>query len=98
QAVSIPVVGSLNGVTTGGWTRYARLIEQAGADALELNVYFLPTDPLLRGAEVERAYLDLVSEVAGSVRIPVAVKVGPVFSAPASFARGLDEAGAAGIV
>jgi dihydroorotate dehydrogenase (fumarate) len=98
EAVGIPVIGSLNGVTTGGWTRYARQIEQAGADALELNVYILPTDPLLRGPEVERAYLDLLSEVKNSVRIPVAVKIGPFFSAPAAFARGLDEAGADGVV
>jgi dihydroorotate dehydrogenase (fumarate) len=98
EAVDIPVIGSLNGVSTGGWAKYAREIEQAGADALELNVYFLPTDPMLRGAEVEKMYLDLIGQVKESVRIPVAVKLGPYFSSLAAFGRDLNETGVDGIV
>ena len=98
EAVDIPIIGSLNGISPGGWLRYAREIEQAGADALELNVYFLPTDPMLRGTEVERMYLDLIGEVKGCVRIPVAVKIGPYFSALAAFARELNETGVDGLV
>ncbi len=97
-AVGIPVIGSLNGVSTGGWIRYARLIEMAGADALELNVYAIPTDPALTGAQVEQRYLDLVRDVKGSVKIPVAVKLGHAFSAMANLARLLDEAGADALV
>jgi dihydroorotate dehydrogenase (fumarate) len=97
-AVGIPVIGSLNGVSTGGWIRYARLIEMAGADALELNVYAIPTDPGLAGAQVEQRYLDLVRDVKGSVKIPVAVKLGHAFSAMANLARRLDEAGADALV
>ena len=97
-AVRIPVIGSLNGVSTGGWIGYARQIEEAGADALELNVYYLPTDPDMTGDEVERRYVELVREVKRSVRIPLAVKLGPFFSAPANLARRLDGAGADGLV
>jgi dihydroorotate dehydrogenase (fumarate) len=98
QAVEIPVVGSLNGVSSGGWTRYARRIEEAGADALELNVYFLPTDPAIDSAGIERMYLDLVREVCSSVEIPVAVKLSPYFSAPAHFATSLADSGARALV
>ena len=98
QSLSIPVIGSLNGVSKGGWTNYAKLIEEAGADALELNIYFLPTDPAQSGAEVEQLYLDLVREVKRSVSIPVAVKLGPYFSAMANMAARLDQAGADGLV
>jgi dihydroorotate dehydrogenase (fumarate) len=98
QAVEMPVIGSLNGVSRGGWTRFAQKIEQAGADALELNVYFLPTDPLMSGEQVETMYLELVREVVESVGIPVAVKLSPFFSAPAHFSRRLAEAGARGLV
>lgn len=98
DAVSIPVIGSLNGVTRGGWTSYARRIEQAGAAALELNMYNLPTDPAVTAAQIEQNYLDLVSEVKSQLSIPLAVKIGPYFSAPANFARRLFEAGADGLV
>ncbi len=98
KAVGIPVIGSLNGSSTGGWVRYAREIEQAGADALELNIYYVPTDPAISSAEVERTYADLVAEVKARVRIPVAVKLGPYFSSPANLARRLDQAGADALV
>ena len=97
-AVKIPIVGSLNGVSTGGWISFAKKIEQAGADALELNVYYIPTDPEMSGAQVEQMYADLVRDVRASVKIPVAVKLGPYFSALASMARRLDQAGANGLV
>jgi dihydroorotate dehydrogenase (fumarate) len=97
-AVHIPVIGSLNGISTGGWIGYARRIEEAGADALELNVYYIPTDPEMTAEEVERRYVDLVEEVKASVDIPVAVKLGHTFSAPANLARRLDRAGADGLV
>ena len=97
-AVGIPVIGSLNGVSRGGWTEYARKIEQAGADALELNVYYIPTDPDMTADEVERRHVDLVRDVKASVGIPVAVKLGHVWSAPANLARRLDRAGADGLV
>lgn len=97
-AVDVPVIGSLNGVSSGGWIEYARLIEEAGADALELNVYFIPTDPDVDGAAVECMYEELVRDVRASVRIPVAVKLGPFFSAMANLARRLVAAGADGLV
>jgi dihydroorotate dehydrogenase (fumarate) len=97
-AVSIPVIASLNGVSTGGWIRYAKKIEQAGADAIELNVYYLPTDPTMTAVTVEQMYVDLVRDVKRAVAIPVAVKLGHGFSAPANLARRLDEAGANGLV
>lgn len=98
QAVDIPVIGSLNGVSTGGWIRYARLIEEAGADALELNIYHLPTDPSIDGVTVEQQYVELVRHVKASVRIPVAVKLGPYFSSIPNMAAKLDEAGADALV
>jgi dihydroorotate dehydrogenase (fumarate) len=97
-AVRIPVIASLNGATPGGWLRYAREMEQAGADALELNVYALPTSARQTSAEVEQGYLDLVSGVRANVRIPVAVKVGPFFSALPNMALRLEEAGADALV
>jgi dihydroorotate dehydrogenase (fumarate) len=97
-AVAIPIIASLNGVSSGGWIRYARKIQEAGADALELNVYYIPTDPGLTGAQVEQMYVDLVRDVRASVQIPVAVKLGHAFSAIANLARRLDEAGADGLV
>ncbi len=97
-AVSIPIIGSLNGTTNGGWVNYARRIEDAGADALELNVYLIPTDPETAGVEIEQRYLDLVWEVKEQVSIPVAVKVGPYFSSLPNMAVRLAEAGADGIV
>ncbi len=97
-AVKIPVIGSLNGVSTGGWISYAKKIEEAGADALELNVFYIPTDPELSGAQVEQMYCDLGRDMRASVKIPVAVKLGPYFSAMASLAQKLDKAGASGLV
>jgi len=98
KAIGIPIVGSLNGVSTGGWIRYAKMIEEAGADALELNVYYIPTDPELSSTQVEKMYVDLVRDIKGSLKIPVAVKLGPYFSAMANMARRLDQAGAGGLV
>jgi dihydroorotate dehydrogenase (fumarate) len=98
EAVGIPVIASLNGCSRSGWAQFARHMEEAGADALELNIYELPTDPERSGAEVEQTYVDLVREVKAAVRMPVAVKLGPYFSAPAHFARRLDEAGADALV
>ncbi|MBN1890134.1 MAG: dihydroorotate dehydrogenase-like protein [Thermoflexales bacterium] len=98
QAVGVPIIGSLNGVSSGGWVDYAKKIEQAGADALELNVYYIPTDLALSGADVEKMYLELVQSVKASVKIPVAVKLGHFFTAFANVARQLDGAGADGLV
>ena len=98
HALSIPVIGSLNGYYSSGWTRYARLMEAAGADAIELNIYYLPTKPHISGAEVEQMYIDLVRDVTATVRIPVAIKLSPYFSAMANISRRLVGAGAKGIV
>jgi dihydroorotate dehydrogenase (fumarate) len=96
--VNIPIIASLNGYTQGGWLRYSQEIQQAGADALELNVYEIPTDPHRGSAEVEQDLVDLVSDVASRVSIPVAVKLSPYYSAPLALARRLDKAGAKGLV
>src|ERR1017187_3916657 len=80
QAVQIPVVASLNGTTAGGWLSYAKEMQQAGADALELNIYHIPVDPDVSGVQVEQKYIDLVQAVKQEVTIPVAVKLGPYFS------------------
>ena len=96
--VGIPVIASLNGVSPGGWTRYARLIEQAGADALELNVYFVPTDPLLSSDEIEQSTVDLVREVRRGLGIPLAVKLSPFYTTVAALAHRLAGAGADGLV
>jgi dihydroorotate dehydrogenase (fumarate) len=98
KAVSIPVIASLNGSTLGGWTKYARQIEQAGADAIECNIYFVPTDFDVPGSEIEKLYIDILREVKISVHIPVAVKLSPFFSNMANMAKRLDEAGADGLV
>ncbi len=98
EAVDVPVIGSLNGYTPGGWLDYARLIEEAGADALELNLYAIPTDLTRSGAEVEREQLEIVSGVARTIRIPVAVKLSPWYSAFGHFALQVVDAGAAGLV
>ena len=98
EAVDIPVIASLNGVTVQGWLDYARQIEQAGADALELNVYYLATDPSEESAMVERRTLNLVRAVRKAVKIPLAVKLSPFFSALPHFARELQAAGADGLV
>jgi dihydroorotate dehydrogenase (fumarate) len=98
KAVGIPVIGSLNGISTGGWVEYARLIEEAGADALELNMYYLPTNPELDGQELENTYLELVRSVRARIHIPLAVKLSPFFTALPNFARRIAEAGANGLV
>ncbi len=97
-AVRIPVMASLNGVTPGGWISYARLLEQAGADGLELQLYHAASDMTVSAAEVERQSVDIVREVKRSVRIPVAVKLAPLLTAFAHFARQLDAAGADALV
>lgn len=98
QAVAIPVIGSLNGVSLGGWLRYASLMQQAGADALELNLYNVVVDPSVSSAKIEQDYCEIVSQVKGAVSIPVAVKLSPFFAALPHFAQQLDEAGADALV
>ncbi len=98
QAVKIPVIASLNGSSSGGWTQYAKAIQQAGADALELNIYYIPTDMELSSSDVEQNYLDILKAVKSSVTIPVAVKLSPFFTNFANMARRLDDAGANGLV
>ncbi len=98
RAVDIPVVGSLNGISTGGWIDWARKIEQTGVDALELNIYYIPTDPDMSGVEVEQMYLDVLKDVKQYVKIPVAIKTGPYFSSMANMAKRLCKAGADGLV
>ena len=98
EALDIPVIASLNGTTRGGWLKYAGKLVDAGADAIELNVFLIPTDAYATGAEVEQRYLDLVAAVKESVAVPVAVKIGPYFSSLAHTARELVEAGADGLV
>jgi dihydroorotate dehydrogenase (fumarate) len=98
QAVKVPVIASLNGITASGWLEYARLIEQAGADALELNVFYVANDPTEDGTTVERRTIDIVHQVKRAIRIPVAVKLSPYFSSLAHFAAELEAAGADGMV
>jgi dihydroorotate dehydrogenase (fumarate) len=98
EALSVPVIASLNGTTRGGWTRYAHRLQEAGADALELNVYLIPTDPYATGRDVEERYLDLVQAVRSEVSIPLSVKIGPYFSSLPHMARELVDAGADGLV
>jgi len=98
KRLSIPLIGSLNGASKGGWVRYAKMIQDAGADALELNIYFIPTDPEMNGTDVEDQYLELVAAVKDSLSIPLAVKMGPYFSSLPRFATQLVEAGVEGLV
>jgi dihydroorotate dehydrogenase (fumarate) len=98
EAVDIPIIGSLNGVSAGGWTGYAGLMEEAGADAIELNVYYIPTNADLRGSEVENTYLEILREVKRSVSLPVSMKLSPYFSSTANIAKRLVEEGAHGLV
>lgn len=98
KKLSIPIIGSLNGSSAGGWVQYAKQIQDAGADALELNIYFVSTDDEMASAAVEQRYLDLVAAVKAKVSIPLAVKIGASFSGLPSFARRLIEAGANGLV
>ncbi|MCA9918393.1 MAG: dihydroorotate dehydrogenase-like protein [Anaerolineales bacterium] len=98
KAVSIPVIASLNGYYSGGWVQYARLLEAAGADAMELNIYYLATKPNISGHEIEEMYLHLVRDVKAAVHIPVAIKLSPYFSALANMALRLDQMGIDGLV
>jgi dihydroorotate dehydrogenase (fumarate) len=98
RALRIPLIASLNGSSRGGWLRYARQIEQAGADALELNIYYIPNDPDVTGEQVEQKYVELVQAIKAEVHFPVAVKLGPYFSSMANLARKLDVAGANALV
>jgi dihydroorotate dehydrogenase (fumarate) len=98
RALRIPVIASLNGISTGGWTDYAKKMEQAGADALELNVYYIPTDQRHSSEEVEQRYLDILKAVKGTVTVPVAMKLSPYFSSLANMAARLEAAGANGLV
>jgi dihydroorotate dehydrogenase (fumarate) len=98
QAVQIPIIASLNGFSSGGWVEYAKLMQDAGADAIELNIYYVPTDFNMTGAQVEQNYIDTLREVKAEVSIPVTVKLSPFFSNMANMAKQLDEAGADGLV
>ncbi len=98
KAVKIPVIGSLNGVSKGGWVEYARRIQDAGADALELNLYFIPADPSLTAAEIEDAQVELVADVKSNIKIPLAVKLSPFYASLPHFAKRLADAGADGLV
>ena len=98
DAVSVPVIASLNGTTPAGWLHYGKLMQDAGADALELNVYYIPTDSQESASDVEKRTLDIVRAVKAEVKIPVSVKLSPFFSALAHFAVELEAAGADGLV
>ena len=98
RTVGIPIIASLNGSSVGGWTQYAKAIQEAGADALELNIYFIPTDLDLTSVEIEQTYLDILKAVKSAVTIPVAVKLSPFFTNFANMAKRLDAAGANGLV
>ena len=97
-AVDVPVIASLNGVTPGGWVDYARAMQDAGAAAIELNIYYLPGDPRISGRDVEQRHLDVLARVKGAVTVPVAVKLSPHFSSTGEMALRLDEAGADALV
>lgn len=98
QAVEIPIIASLNGVSTGGWIDYARKMEQAGADALELNIYYIPTDPKFNSSVVEELYVENLHVIKSSVKIPIALKLSPFFSSMANVAMRLDVGGADALV
>jgi dihydroorotate dehydrogenase (fumarate) len=98
STVDIPVIGSLNGITPGGWARYAGSMQNAGAAAIELNVYYLPGDPQIDGRQVEQRHLDVLAHVKDAVEVPVAVKLSPFFSSISEMAQRLDQAGADGLV
>lgn len=98
QQVKIPIIASLNGATVGGWTKYAKLIEQAGADALELNLYDVPTNMDMTGEQLEQTYLNILKAIKNTVTIPVAVKLSPYFTNMANMAKRFDEAGANALV
>jgi dihydroorotate dehydrogenase (fumarate) len=96
--VDIPIIASLNGCSVGGWTKYGKLMQEAGASALELNIYYVPTNPDLSSHDIEQNYLDILTSVKAAVTIPVAVKLSPYFTNTANIAKRLDHAGADGLV
>lgn len=98
KSIGIPVIGSLNGVGAGGWTKYAKLMQEAGADGIELNIFYIPTDPNLTANDIEERYINVIKKVKGEVSIPVAVKLNPFFSSLANMATKLDKAGADALV
>ncbi len=98
EAVNIPIIASVNGISDGGWLHYAKLMEDAGADAVELNIYSIETDPLVSGADVEKNYIELVRHLKRSLRVPLAVKLSPFFSAPANMGVRLDKAHADALI
>jgi dihydroorotate dehydrogenase (fumarate) len=98
ETVNIPIIGSLNGISSGGWTEYASLVEEAGADAVELNVYYIPANPEIPGEEIENIYLSVLAGVKRAVSIPVAMKLNPYFSSTANMAKRLVDEGANGLV
>lgn len=98
EAVDIPIIASLNGTTPGGWTGYAKKMEEAGADAIELNIYSIPTDADATGEQIENAYIDILKSVKATVQIPVAMKIGPFFTNMTNMAKRLDTAGADALV
>jgi dihydroorotate dehydrogenase (fumarate) len=98
KSLGIPLIASLNGVTAGGWAKYAKRIEEAGADALELNVYYIPTDATISSADVEDRYLEVLNEVRKAIKIPLAMKLSPFISSFSNFARRLELAGVNGLV
>ena len=98
EAVDIPIIGSLNGITNAGWIEYAQLMQQAGAKGIELNIYYIPADLTTTGREVEQRYVEIVAAVKAAVTVPVAVKLSPFFSAIGSMAKSLDDAGADALV
>jgi len=98
KSLNIPVIGSMNGITAGGWIDYAKKIEEAGADAIELNIYYIPTDSKLTSADVEKRYIDVLTAVKGGIKIPVSVKLSPFFSTLPGIIKQLDDKGADGLV
>ena len=98
KALSIPIIGSLNGVSKGGWTSYARRIEEAGADALELNMYYIATDVEMTSSDIEKTQVELVAEIKSAIKIPLAVKISPFVTSIPNFVKRLVEAGADGVV
>jgi len=98
KSVDIPVIASLNGKSRGGWTRYSQYMEEAGADALELNIFNIPTDPSESAQQLEDGYVELVRSIRSHVKVPISVKLGPYFTSLAHFAKRLSEAGADGVV
>lgn len=98
KAVNIPVIGSLNGISSGGWVHYAKKMQEAGADALELNIYFIPTESNLTALDIENRYIEILAQVKKEAKVPVAVKLSPYFSNLSNFAKRLDEANADGLV